>query len=132
MTGQRAVSTARRDFTTLTEAAALFSANIYDVPQQARKSLEEIRALRKQAEQSLEELAAAQAATLLAEVPEEWWKETRRPHVFRSRVELCQITGPETDSSFFEQRRAVSQPLRRNRRLCSPNPPASPSTWAHC
>ncbi len=70
VTGQRAVSTARRDFTTLTEAAALFSANIYDVPQQARKSLEEIRALRKQAEQSLEELAAAQAATLLAEVPE--------------------------------------------------------------
>src|SRR5579859_5579410 len=68
--GQRAVATARRDFTTLTETAALFSAHIYDVPQQARKSLDEIRALRKQREQSLEELAAAQAAALLAETPE--------------------------------------------------------------
>jgi alanyl-tRNA synthetase len=68
--GQRAVTTARRDFTTLTETAALFSANIYDVPQQARKSLDETRALRKQAEQSQEDLAAAQATTLLAETPE--------------------------------------------------------------
>ena len=68
--GQRAVATARRDYTTLTETAALFSAHIYDVPQQARKSLDEIRVLRKQREQSLEELAAAQAAALLAETPE--------------------------------------------------------------
>jgi alanyl-tRNA synthetase len=68
--GQRGVATARRDFTTLTETAALFSAHIYDVPQQARKSLEEIRGLRKAAEQSQEELAAAQAAALLAETPE--------------------------------------------------------------
>ena len=68
--GQRAVATARRDFTTLTETAALFSAHIYDVPQQARKSLDEIRLLRKQSEQSQEELAAAQAAALLAETPE--------------------------------------------------------------
>ena len=68
--GQRAVATARRDFTTLTEAAALFSAHIYDVPQQVRKSLDEIRSLRRQREQSQEELAAAQAATLLAETSE--------------------------------------------------------------
>jgi len=68
--GQRAVATARRDFTTLTEAAALFSAHIYDIPQQARKSLDEIRSLRKQAEQSQEQLAAAQAAAILAETPE--------------------------------------------------------------
>jgi alanyl-tRNA synthetase len=68
--GQRAVATARRDFSTLTETAALFSANIYDVPQQARKSLDEIRSLRKQREQSQDELASAQAATLLAETPE--------------------------------------------------------------
>ena len=40
--GQRAVAIARRDFNTLTETAALFSAHIYDVPQQARKSLDEI------------------------------------------------------------------------------------------
>jgi len=68
--GQRAVSTARRDFSTLTETAALFSAYIYDVPQQARKSLDEIKTLRKQREQSQDELASAQAATLLAETPE--------------------------------------------------------------
>jgi alanyl-tRNA synthetase len=68
--GQRAVAIARRDFTTLTEAAALFSAHIYDVPQQARKSLDEIRTLRKQREQTLEELAAAQAVAILAETPE--------------------------------------------------------------
>ncbi len=68
--GERAVSTARRDFSTLTETAALFSAHIYDLPQQARKSLDEIRWLRKQREQSQDELAAAQAATLLAESPE--------------------------------------------------------------
>jgi alanyl-tRNA synthetase len=68
--GQRAVATARRDFTALTAAAGLFSANIYDVPQQAQKSLDEIRWLRKQREQSQEELAAAQAATLLAETAE--------------------------------------------------------------
>ncbi|MFZ0864953.1 MAG: alanine--tRNA ligase-related protein [Candidatus Sulfotelmatobacter sp.] len=68
--GQRAVATARRDFTTLTETAALFSAHIYDVPQQARKSLDEIKSLRKQNEQSQEELAAAYAAVLLADAPD--------------------------------------------------------------
>ncbi len=68
--GQRAVATARRDYATLTETAALFSAHIYDIPQQVSKSLEEIRSLRKKGEQSQEELAAAQAASLLAETPE--------------------------------------------------------------
>ncbi len=68
--GQRAVATARRDYTTLTETAALFSAHIYDVPQQARNALDEIKSLRKEREQSQEELAAAQAAALLAETPE--------------------------------------------------------------
>src|SRR5580765_2412822 len=68
--GQRAVATARRDFTTLTETASLFSAHVYDVPQQARKSLDEIRSLRKQREQSQEQLADAQAAAFLAETTE--------------------------------------------------------------
>ena len=68
--GQRAVSTARRDFTTLTDTAALFSAHIYDVPQQAQKSLDEVRSWRKQWEHSQEELAAAHASALLAETPE--------------------------------------------------------------
>jgi len=68
--GLRAVATARRDFTTLTDAASLFSANIYDVPAQVRKSLDEIKSLRKQREQTLEGLAEAQAAAWLAETPE--------------------------------------------------------------
>ena len=68
--GQRAVATARRDYSTLTETAVLFSSHIYDVPQQVRKSLDEIRSLRKQREQSQEELAAAMAASLLAETLE--------------------------------------------------------------
>lgn len=68
--GLRALATARRDFSTLTETAALFSAHIYDVPQQARKSLDEIKSLRKQYEQSQEELAAAYASVLLADAAE--------------------------------------------------------------
>jgi alanyl-tRNA synthetase len=68
--GQRAVATARRDFTTLTETAALFSAHIYDVPPQAAKALDAIKSLRKQSEQSQEELAAAQAAAILTETSE--------------------------------------------------------------
>jgi len=68
--GLRAVATARRDFTTLTETAAMFSAHIYDVPQQARKALDEIKSLRKQYEHSQEELAAAYASVLLADAAE--------------------------------------------------------------
>src|SRR5205085_12536649 len=41
--GQRAVATARRDYTTLTEAAALFSGHIWDAPQHMRKSLDDVR-----------------------------------------------------------------------------------------
>jgi alanyl-tRNA synthetase len=68
--GLRAIKTARRDFITLTETAALFSSHIYDVPENTRKSLDEIRSLRKQREQFLDDLAAAQAATLLVETSE--------------------------------------------------------------
>ena len=68
--GQCAVATARRDFTTLTETAALFSAHIYDVTPQAAKALDAIKSLRKQSEQSQEELAAAQAGAMLAETSE--------------------------------------------------------------
>jgi alanyl-tRNA synthetase len=68
--GERAVAAARRDFSALTEAAALFSANLHDVPQHARKALDEIKSLRKQSEQSQDELAAAQATAMLAETLE--------------------------------------------------------------
>jgi alanyl-tRNA synthetase len=68
--GERAAATARRDFSTLTETAGLFSAGIYDVPQHARKALDEIKSLRNLSEQLQEDLAEAQAEVLLAQIPE--------------------------------------------------------------
>jgi alanyl-tRNA synthetase len=69
VSGQRAVATARRDYSTLTVAAGLLSTNIWELPQQVRKSLDEVKAARKTAEQLLEEVADLQAATLLSEAP---------------------------------------------------------------
>jgi alanyl-tRNA synthetase len=68
--GKRAVSTARRDYTALAESAGLLSSQIWDVPQQIRKTQEESRASRKVREQLVEELADLHAARLLAETPE--------------------------------------------------------------
>jgi alanyl-tRNA synthetase len=68
--GQRGGAAAPPELCALTQTAALFSAGIYDVPQQTRKALDEIRSMRKQREQSQEELAQAHASTLLAETPE--------------------------------------------------------------
>jgi alanyl-tRNA synthetase len=68
--GQRAVATARHDYTVLAEAATLFSSHIWDLPQQVRKSQEEIRAARKSAEHLLEELAESEASRLLTQLPE--------------------------------------------------------------
>jgi alanyl-tRNA synthetase len=67
--GLRAVNIARRDYTTLTEAASLFSSHIYDVPQQVRKSLEETKAAGKMQHKLLEELAELYAERLLAQTP---------------------------------------------------------------
>jgi len=65
--GLRAVNTARRDYTTLTEAASLYSSHIYDVPEQIRKSLAEAKAGGKAQHKLLEELAAFSAERLLAQ-----------------------------------------------------------------
>ena len=65
--GLRAVNTARRDYSTLTEAASLYSSHIYDVPQQVRKSLEETKAAGKAHHKLLEELAELYAERLLAQ-----------------------------------------------------------------
>ncbi len=64
--GARAVATARLDFIALTEAAALYSAHIYDVPLQIHKSLEDAKAAAKAQHKLLEELAELQADQLLA------------------------------------------------------------------
>jgi alanyl-tRNA synthetase len=65
--GLRAVNTARRDYSTLTEAAALYSSHIYDVPEQVRKSLGEAKAAGKAQHKVLEELADLYAERLLAQ-----------------------------------------------------------------
>jgi alanyl-tRNA synthetase len=65
--GLRAVNTARRDYTTLTEAAALYSSHIYDVPEQVRKSQAEAKAAGKAQHKLLEELAELYAERLLAQ-----------------------------------------------------------------
>ena len=68
--GDRAVRMARRDYGALTEAAALFSAQIWDVPQQIRKTFDDLKASRKQKEDALEQLAGALAASALKDAPE--------------------------------------------------------------
>ena len=68
--GLRAVSTARRDFQTLTDAAAVFSTQLWELPQQARKSADEIKTAQKAQHRLLEEVAELQAANLLRTAPE--------------------------------------------------------------
>jgi alanyl-tRNA synthetase len=64
--GARAVATARKDYATLTEAAALYSTHMYEVPQQIQKSIEETRTAGKAQHKLLEELAEFQAQKLLS------------------------------------------------------------------
>jgi len=63
--GLRAVNTARRDYATLTEAAALYSSHIYDVPEQIRKVQAENKSAGKAQHKLLEELAELYADRLL-------------------------------------------------------------------
>ena len=67
VSGLRAVATARRDYTTLSDAAGVYSSHIYDVPEQIRKSLSEAKAAGKAQHALLEELAALYAERILAQ-----------------------------------------------------------------
>ena len=64
--GLRAVSAVRRDFQTLTDAASALSTNLWEVPQQVRKTQDELRAGQKTQHRLLEEVAELQAERLLA------------------------------------------------------------------
>lgn len=86
--GLRAVTLARRDFTTLTQAAGLLSTHIHELPQQIRKSLDEAKAAAKTQQKLLEELASFEAERMLA-------LSTGSPHVV-SRV------FAERDASFIK------------------------------
>jgi len=68
--GERAVRMARRDYSALSEAAALFSAKLWDVPDQIRKSVEENKLLRKQKDDALDQLAELMALADLQNRPE--------------------------------------------------------------
>jgi alanyl-tRNA synthetase len=68
--GARAVRMARRDYGALSEAAGLFSSQLWDLPEQIRKNLEENRQLRKLREEALEELADVMAAAVLRDLAE--------------------------------------------------------------
>ncbi|MGA7449032.1 MAG: alanyl-tRNA editing protein [Terriglobales bacterium] len=68
--GQRAVRMARRDHSALSEAAALFSAQLWDVPEQIRKTLEENKLVRKQKEDALDQLAELMAVAVLRDLRE--------------------------------------------------------------
>ena len=68
--GNRAVRVARRDYSALSEAAALFSAQLWDVPEQIRKGVEESKQLRKQKDDALDQLAELMALTALHDQPE--------------------------------------------------------------
>lgn len=63
--GLRAITTARRDFETLTESAALFSTHINELPQQIRKAQDENKAAQKAQHKLLEEVAELQARQML-------------------------------------------------------------------
>src|SRR5262249_50904528 len=65
--GLRAVATARRDYTALTEAAAVYASHIYDVPEQIRKSLAESKSAAKTQQKLLEELAELYGDHMLAQ-----------------------------------------------------------------
>ncbi len=63
--GNRAVHMARRDYSALSEAATLFSAQLWDVPDQIRKNSEESKLLRKQKDDALDQLAESMALSAL-------------------------------------------------------------------
>jgi alanyl-tRNA synthetase len=65
--GERAVAAAQHDYATLVEAAAAFSAHISDVPQEVRRTQEELKAAQKSQQKLLEELAELSAARLAAD-----------------------------------------------------------------
>jgi len=67
--GQRAVATARRDYSSLAESAAMLSTQLWEIPQVVRKLQEETRGARKAREQLLEELADLYATRLLSDAP---------------------------------------------------------------
>jgi alanyl-tRNA synthetase len=68
--GARAICSVRRDYAALSESAALFSAQLWDMPNQVRKSLEDYKLMRKQRDEAIEQLAESWALADIKEQPE--------------------------------------------------------------
>ena len=68
--GERAIGRARREYTALSEAAGLFSAQLWDIPAQVRKNFEDAKQLRRQRDEALEQLAGALATEAVQQAPE--------------------------------------------------------------
>lgn len=82
--GDRALKTARKDFEVLTRAAALFSTNIWEVPAQITKTLDDIKSAQKSQHKLLEELAEFWACELAVSAPsQDSFKRVK--HVFADR-----------------------------------------------
>ena len=131
--GNRAVRMARRDFSALTEAAALFSAQLWDVPEQIRKSLEESKLLRKQKDDALDQLAELMALADSAESAGDERAENHCAGVFRSRHRLRQTVCPESDASGNAGHRAGGEHAWIRRAWCLRRlPGGGQPTWARC
>jgi alanyl-tRNA synthetase len=65
--GVRAVEHARKDYETLVEAAAAFSAHVWEVPTQVKKVLDEAKTAAKTSHRQLEEIAELTARQWIAE-----------------------------------------------------------------
>jgi alanyl-tRNA synthetase len=69
--GVRALRIARKDFQVLTEASALYSSHLWEVPAQTQKLLDFGKAAQKQQHKLLEEIADLTAQQTLASIPRE-------------------------------------------------------------
>lgn len=69
--GIRALRIARKDFEVLTEAAALYSSHVWEVPAQTQKLIDSNKGGQKQQQKQLAELAELSAQQLLARTPAE-------------------------------------------------------------
>ncbi len=94
--GLRAVRTARHDFETLTDAAAVFSTHIWELPQQARKSLDEIKSAQKAQHIYWKKLRNFKPNNILQTADKRAEYQTGRTVLSRSRSRLPQDAGAET------------------------------------
>ena len=99
--GNRAVRMARRDYSALSEAAALFSAQLWDVPEQIRKSVEESKLLRKQKDDALDQLAELMALAALRDQPETNGRKIIVRAFSDRDISVCKTVCAESDASGY-------------------------------